>query len=153
MEVPGNVAHTNSRICVIAHALNVCSTQPPATAEMSQRGSPLRMLLAVLFFFFSPQSLWCCPFRIYPNSRASALGKEQQRLLSALPRLSLSSFQTERGKWCFFFFFFLLFASFCFVSSFWIVRTRLNCDLFGENHPSPPPSSKAFSVCCQHFHW
>lgn len=58
------------------HTLNVSSTQPGATAEMSQRGGPLRMLLAVLF-----QSFWSCPFQLCPSSHATALGKEQQSLL------------------------------------------------------------------------
>lgn len=66
-----------TRTC--AHTLNVSSAQPEATAEMSQRGSPFRMLLAVLF-----QSLWSCPFQCYPSSHATAPGKEQQSLLWVL---------------------------------------------------------------------
>lgn len=88
-----NDAHKQT--CLCTRTLNVSSTQPQATAEMSQRGSPLRMLLAVLF-----QSLWSCPFQLCPSSQATALGKEQQSLLWVLLRCLCHPL--KRKKWIFF---------------------------------------------------
>lgn len=128
-------SHTNSRICVLAHAhaLNVCSTRPPATAEMSQRGSPLRMLLAALF-----SGSLVLPVSAPSKKPSFCSGEGAAAAVVSVAATVFVILSNREGKVVLFF----LFVSLCFVSSFWILQTRLNSDLFRWNQPSTPPRQK-----------
>lgn len=114
-------AYIQRWLCVHAdtsEVLHVPSTHSQATAEMSQRATPLGMLLAVLF-----QSLCSCPFQLHPSSQVTALGKGQKSLLWVLLHCLFHSLKTKIRV-----FFSLL--SFLFVSfsvnqsKFWFVQTE-----------------------------
>lgn len=92
---------------------------------MSQRGSPLRMLLAVLF-----QSLWSCPFQLCPSSQANCSRERAAELVVSVAACLCHPLKREGKKWVFFSLFVFPFCQFLLDSvnqaEFWFVQLEFS---------------------------